>query len=172
MFSLNEKVVYPGYGVAQVSRIIEKNVGGCSMKFYELILLSTKITVLIPIDSLAETGIRKISSTEQIEGIFKILEAPVDKRTIETVTSNWSKKNKAYQCALRTGELGQVCKIYRELVSISSQKELSFGEKTLLHKTEGLLVEEIAIVTDTSEDLARNRLRNTAQRTRYVQHMP
>lgn len=164
MFSPDEKVVYPGHGVARVSRIVEKNIGGCSTKFLELIVLSTRMTVLIPIDNLQETGIRRISTTEHIDDMLKYLETPADKKP-DSVLANWSKKNKAYQCALRTGNLEEVCKIYRELILISCRKELSFGEKTLLHKTENLLVEEISIATETTEDCARARLRTSTRQS-------
>ncbi len=166
MFSLKEKVVYPGHGVAQIDRIVEKNIGGRSTKFFELTVLSTHMTVLVPVDNLRETGIRRISSYENIEHMFKLLEEPVEKKSSDAVITNWSKKNKAYQCAIRTGDLEEVCKIYRELSSIAGYKELSFGEKNLLHKTENLLVEEISIATQMSEDSARDRLRTTTRHSK------
>ncbi len=163
MFSLKEKVVYPGHGVAQIDRIVEKNIGGCVTKFFELTVLSTHMTVLVPIDNLKETGIRRISSNENIENMFKLLEEPINKKT-DAAMANWSKKNKAYQCAIRTGDLEEVCRIYRELTSIAIQKDLSFGEKNILSKTENLLVEEISIATHTKEEEARGRLRATTRR--------
>ena len=163
MFSLKEKVVYPGHGVAQIDRIVEKNIGGSSTKFFELTVLSTHMTVLVPLDNLRETGIRRISSNENIEHMFKLLEEPVHKKSNDVAIANWSKKNKAYQCAIRTGDLEEVCRIYRELTTIAVQKELSFGEKNLLHRTENLLVEEISIATAIPEDEARDRLRITAR---------
>jgi CarD family transcriptional regulator len=168
MFSLKEKVVYPGHGVAQVERIIEKTIGGCSTKFVELTVISTRMTVLVPLDNLDETGIRRISSHENIEHMFKLLEQPAQRlvdKNIDAAVANWSKKNKAYQCAIRTGDLAEVCRIYRELAHIAVQKELSFGEKNLLHKTESLLVEEISIATDTPVEVARDRLRTTMRRS-------
>jgi len=165
MFSLKEKVVYPGHGVARVERIIEKNIGGCSMKFYELTILSTSMTVSIPIHTIDETGIRELSSCDNIEELFKHLEKPMAKKGKEVVPANWSKKNKAYQCSIRSGDLEEVCRIYRELTNIATQKELSFGEKNLLCKTENLLVEEISMATATTEDSARDRLRTSMRRT-------
>ena len=167
MFSLKEKVVYPGHGVAQIDRIVEKNIGGCSTKFFELTVLSTRMTVLVPLDNLRESGIRRISSNENIESMFKLLEEPVHKKN-DVAIANWSKKNKAYQCAIRTGDLEEVCRIYRELTNIAVQKELSFGEKNLLHRTENLLVEEISLATDIPEDEARDRLRTTSRTSKIT----
>ena len=168
MFSLKEKVVYPGHGVAQVERIVEKTIGGCSTKFIELTVLSTRMTVLVPLDNIVETGIRKISSHENIEHMFKMLGQPAQKeidKNIDAAVANWSKKNKAYLCAIRTGDIAEVCRIYRELAHIAVQKELSFGEKNLLHKTECLLVEEISIATDVPVDKARDKLRTTMRKS-------
>ena len=167
MFSLKEKVVYPGHGVAQIDRIVEKNIGGNSTKFYELTVLSTHMTVLVPLDNLRETGIRRISSNENIEQMFKLLEEPVNKKT-DVAIANWSKKNKASQCAIRTGDLEEVCRIYRELTTIAVQKELSFGEKNLLHRTENLLVEEISLASNISVDDVRDRLRTTIRASKAM----
>ncbi len=164
MFSLDEKVVYPGHGVAQISRIVERNVGGCSTRYYELTMVSTRMTVLVPVESLSQTGIRNLSSTQSIEDMFRTLETSSPKRYEGTGgMANWSKKNKAYQCAIRTGALDAVCKIYSELICTADQKELSFGEKTLLHKTENLLVEEIAVATQASAEKVRTRLRSAVR---------
>ena len=62
MFALNEKVVYPGHGVAKVNRIIKKQVGGCDLTFYEFVILNNNSTVLIPIDRLAEIGIYPVTA--------------------------------------------------------------------------------------------------------------
>ena len=59
MFAVNEKVVYPGHGVALVSQAVEKNVAGHKVLFYELTFLNKDMTILIPVHSLASTGIRR-----------------------------------------------------------------------------------------------------------------
>ena len=62
----------------------------------------------------------------------------------ELSASNWNRRNKEYQNKLRTGSLKDISEIYKDLKHIANHKELSFGEKNLLSKTELLLVEEIA----------------------------
>ena len=99
--------------------------------------------------------------------MFKLLEEPVNKKT-DVAIANWSKKNKAYQCAIRTGDLEEVCRIYRELTTIAVQKELSFGEKNLLHRTENLLVEEISLASNISVDDVRDRLRTTIRASKAM----
>ena len=58
MLSLNDKVVYPGYGVAKVDRVLEKTVGGSPTSFFELHFLNKEMTILVPIDMIFSVGIR------------------------------------------------------------------------------------------------------------------
>jgi CarD family transcriptional regulator len=147
MFVLHDKVVYPGHGAAKISRIIEKKVMGVETTFFELEFVNKDMTILIPVHSISTVGIRKLSSPDNIKAIFKMLSEPSTKMHCELNASNWNKRNKEYQCKIRTGNINEIGKIYRDLRYISTYKELSFGEKNLLHQTEGLLVEEISLVT-------------------------
>lgn len=159
MFVLDEKVVYPGHGVARITRIVEKTINGQPTTFYEITFLHKEITVLIPMQSAATVGLRSLSSQEHIIGALNILKQPMKKLTQHDFSaSSWNKRNKQYNLKLRRGSLVELSEIYRDLRYIETQKELSFGEKTLLQKAEMLLVEEIALVkkncaTTTTEEL-------------------
>ena len=147
MFGLNDKVVYPGHGVAKINQVIEKVISGHVVTLFELKFINKEMTILVPTHNFIAIGIRPLSSIEKISDIFKLLAEPVKKAQQHDLTaSNWNKRNKEYQLKLRTGNLREISEIYRDLKHISQQKELSFGEKNLLCQTEALLVEEIAIV--------------------------
>jgi CarD family transcriptional regulator len=160
MFSCSEKVVYPGHGVAKVNRIIEKKIAGNKASFFELKFLSKDMTILVPVNNAISVGIRRLSSKERIDTICKMISEPMSMLPQQdVVVTNWNKRNKEYQGKLRTGDLQEICKIYKDLHYMSIQKDLSFGEKTLLQQTESLLSEEIAIVKNISEDDATEHLR-------------
>lgn len=147
-FTCGEKVVYPGHGVAVIDRIIEKTIAGRISQFFELRFLNKDMTILVPTDNAIDVGIRPLSSAEYINDIFKKLAQPATVKNHDTVVSNWNKRNKEYQGKLRSGDLLEICSIYRDLRHIEYYKELSFGEKSLLQQTELLLIEEIAIVNN------------------------
>lgn len=160
MFVLNEKVIYPGHGVAKIMRVVEKEVSGHKMRFFELQFINKDMTILIPMNNVALVGIRRLSSPESIDDVFKMLANPAKVATHEVAASNWNKRNKEYQLKLRTGNIQEIGKIYRDLKHISVKKELSFGEKNLLQQTESLLVEEISLVHDTGAEKAIEQLRS------------
>lgn len=161
MFCLQEKVVYPGYGVAKIQRIITKLVSGSEATFYELIFLNKDMTVLVPTANAESVGLRALSSPELIQDVFDSLTAPAQRiNHIEFTASNWNKRNKEYQHKLKTGDLRELSEIYRDLHFISTYKELSFGEKHLLQQIESLLVEEISLVEDLGQEKTIEHLRS------------
>jgi len=161
MFCLNEKVVYPGNGVAKVNRFIQKTIGSQEVTFYELTFLNKDVTVLVPTQNAESIGLRALCSSDYIKTAFQLFNYSEKKKELfEHVTINWNKRNKEYQSKLRTGSLKDLLEIYRDLRLMSGQKELSFGEKNLLQQTEALLVEEIALVEKITQEKTIEQLRS------------
>ena len=161
MFSLHQKVVYPGHGVAQINRIFEKKIGTHVSKLLELKFLHKDMTVMVPMDKADEVGIRSLTSHDSINKILSnCLQSPRKIDIHELSASNWNRRNKDYQNKLRTGSLEAISSIYSDLKAISCHKELSFGEKTLLQKTETLLIEEISASSNMEEEKAMEQLRS------------
>lgn len=160
MFVVGDKVVYPGHGVAQITAIIEKNIGGTSTTYYELKFLTKDVTILVPTINAQMVGIRPLSSDDHISDVFKILATPAKRIShYEFTASTWNKRNKDYKLKMGRGGLKDLTEIYRDLRFIETQKELSFGEKNLLTQTESLLIEEIALVKKCAEESIAEELR-------------
>jgi CarD family transcriptional regulator len=152
VLTLNEKVVYPGHGVAQVIKIFEKSVGGNSSQFYELKFVNKDITILVPASNLIAIGVRPLISKQAVlQLIIFLQQSGRVLQTYELTASSWNRRNKFYQNELRSGDLFKIASIYRELQGVALQKELSFGEKALLMQTELLLAQEISIVENKKE---------------------
>lgn len=168
MFTRNEKVVYPGHGVAVIDRILEKKIAGKNTQFFELHFLNKDMTIFVPVDNAIAVGIRPLCSIDNINDIFNLLAQPPMGHHHE-VLINWNKRNKEYQGKLRRGDLREICAIYRDLKHIETHKELSFGEKSLLQQTELLLVEEISIVKKIEIENAIKQLRSLVERGNMFQ---
>jgi len=163
-FSVHDHVVYPGQGVARINNIITKQFAGTHVEFYELSFLNKDVTVLVPTSNVEEVGLRHLTSDESIHDVFEILSQPAKKlHHYEFTATSWNRRNKDYQAKLQRGTLEDLSEIYRDLHYIGTQKALSFGEKTLLSQTEELLAEEIAHVTQTDPQRARNQLRDNCR---------
>ncbi len=171
MFMLEEKVVYPGHGVAKINQILTKSVGGDKASFYELVFLNKDMTVLVPTDNADAVGLRPLSSHECIKDVLQMLTTPAQRISqTEFTASNWNKRNKEYQLKLKTGTLRELSEIYRDLHFIAGHKELSFGEKHLLQQIESLLVEEISLVEQLGQEKTMEHLRSLCSAHKTIEH--
>lgn len=161
MFLVNEKVVYPGYGVAFISKLVKRLISGKQTSFYELKFFNKDMAVLVPEDRLEAVGIRRLSSQEDLESMFQVLSEPIARTDHEVGLNNWNRRNKKYQLNLRSGDLIKICQIYKDLQVISQTKELSFGERNLKSKIEQLLIEEISVVKNIDREKALKFLQKT-----------
>jgi CarD family transcriptional regulator len=148
MFLLHDKVVYPGYGVAVIHQLVSRMVSGKQTTFYMLKFFNKKMTILVPETKLENVGIRSLCSEQELQKIFMILsEYDLDSilKYYQNI-ANWNRRYKEYQAKLRSGDLAEMAKIYRDLKIIATKKDLSFGERNLLAQIELLLSEEISNV--------------------------
>lgn len=156
MFLLHDKVVYPGYGVAVIHQMVNRMISGKQTKFYMLKFSNKKMTILVPETKLENVGIRSLCTTKELQDIFLIL----SEYDLESILkyyqniANWNRRYKEYQTKLRSGDLIEMAKIYRDLQIIATKKELSFGERNLLAQIEVLLSEEVATVRGVTPEKA------------------
>lgn len=162
MFAVNDKVVYPGHGVAYIAQVVEKIIGGIKTTYYELHFINKEATILVPTLNAQSVGMRHLSNEGSLPDVFNVLKQPakVINNYNEFTASNWNKRNKRYQLQFRTGKLIELSEIYRDLRFIETQKELSFGEKNLLNQAESLLVEEISLVKNQTQEKTLEQLRS------------
>lgn len=156
MFLLHDKVVYPGYGVAVIHQLVSRMVSGKQTTFYMLKFFNKKMTILVPETKLENVGIRSLCSDQDLKKIFLIL----SEYDLESILkyyqniANWNRRYKEYQAKLRSGDLAEMAKIYRDLKIIATKKDLSFGERNLLSQIEVLLAEEISNVKNVTTEQA------------------
>ncbi len=149
MFNVQDNIFYPGYGVAIIEEVIEKMVGEKSLKLFKLKFLYKETTILLPLDKIGSCGIRYLCNLDAINKIFKFFYLPPERKFefLDFTPSGWNRRNKDYQLRLQSGKIDDVAHVYKELMNIAQQKELSFGEKKIVAVAEELLVQEIAVVS-------------------------
>lgn len=161
MVNVHDKVVYPGHGVAEVEEITEKFIGGNRVSFVKLVFLFKDMTILVPVYNLDSIGVRMPSNNLLVEAVFKELNKAPEKKldALDFTPSGWNKRHKDYQSRIQSGNIVEIAKIYRDLMYTAQQKDLSFGERTLLQITEELLAQEIQIVKNIDRTLVIQELR-------------
>ena len=153
-FSIGDKAVYPAQGVAEVVGIDNKEINNCVMSFYVLKVLDSEMQILVPKDKADQVGLRSVATDDEIEEVLEILGEQyvhIDKQT-------WNRRYRGFMEKIKTGSLLEVAEVFRDLYRLKSTKPLSFGERRMLDTAKTLIVKEMSVVRDISEEQVEEQL--------------
>lgn len=153
-FKVGDKAVYPAQGVAEVIKIEEKEIGGNRLRFYVLRIMDTDRKIMVPVANAAAVGLRQVISEQEIREIFDILK----ERTIAFDNQTWNRRYRGFMDKIKTGSIYDVAEVLRDLYRLKTDKQLSFGERRMLDTARTLIVKEIAIAREQTEEQVKNEI--------------
>jgi CarD family transcriptional regulator len=148
MFTVGDLAVYPAHGVGRIERIESQEISGCSQDFYVMRILDNDMIIMIPTQNVDNVGLREIIGLKEVPKVFSILrkrDLPIDNQT-------WNRRYREYMEKIKTGSAFEVAEVYRDLLMLKVEKELSFGERKMLDTARNLLVKEISLAREVGED--------------------
>ena len=148
LFKVGDKAVYPAQGVAEVISIEEKDIAGQRQHFYVLRILDTNRKIMVPVDNARQVGLRPPINEKEVLEIFAILR----ERTIAFDNQTWNRRYRGFMDKIKTGSVFDVAEVMRDLYRLKAEKSLSFGERRMLETARALIVKEIAVTRENSED--------------------
>jgi len=154
MFKIGDRAVYPAHGVGVIQDIQCKVIGGCKRIFYVLKIIEKDMTIMIPKENAESVGLREIISKKDIPKVFRILAERNGKVDCQT----WNRRYREYMEKIKSGSVFEVAEVLRDLFHLKGDKDLSFGERQMLDLAQNLLVKELAIAKNISEEKMRLRL--------------
>ena len=153
-FEVGDKAVYPAQGVAEVISIEEKDIAGSRQQFYVLRIMDTDRKIMVPVRNAAAVGLRQVISEQEIQEIFDILR----ERTIAFDNQTWNRRYRGFMDKIKTGSIYDVAEVLRDLYRLKTDKQLSFGERRMLDAARSLIVKEIAISRNQTEEQVREEI--------------
>ena len=149
-FRIGDKVVYPHHGAATIESREKKELFGEKREYFILKLAYGELTLMVPIDSTEEVGLREVTPAKEMPKVFKVLKKKEETQN----TTNWSRRFKANVEKLRSGDIYKVAEVVRSLHQRDKEKGLSAGEKRMLTKARQILVSELTFSQDCDEEAA------------------
>ncbi|HEY8448863.1 MAG TPA: CarD family transcriptional regulator [Bacillota bacterium] len=149
MFKVGDKVVYPMHGAGVIEAIEEKEVLGERQTYYIMRLPIGDMTVMIPTEGAEEIGIREVIDDRRLDEVLAILRADQSK-----MSSNWNRRYRANTEKLKTGDIFDVAEVVRNLTIRDREKGLSTGERKMLDNARQILISELVLAKDISEQEA------------------
>ena len=125
-----------------------KTVSGVQRRFYMLRILESDMTIMIPAENVATVGLRPVISKEMVSKVYRVLRT----KKVEMDQQTWNRRYREYTERIKTGSVIEIAKVLRDLFVLKADKELSFGERKMLDTARNLLVKELAIASDHTEE--------------------
>ena len=83
---------------------------------------------------------------------FLVIEADVTTKKVEIDQQTWNRRYRGFMDKIKTGSIYDVAEVLRDLYRLKTDKQLSFGERRMLDTARSLIVKEIAIAREQTED--------------------
>ncbi len=147
MFQVGNLAVYPAHGVGIIEKIETQEISGCTQDFYVMRILDNNMIIMIPTNNVDNVGLREIIAKTELPKLFAILE----KRDVTLNNQTWNRRYRDYMDKIKTGSVFEVAEVYRDLLLLRLNKELSFGERKMLDTARTLLVKEISLSKEIKE---------------------
>ena len=148
MFKEGDLAVYPAHGVGIIERIETQEISGARQAFYVMRILENDMIIMIPTQNVDNVGLREIIGRSEIPKLYSILK----KRDVTVDNQTWNRRYREYMEKIKTGSVYEVAEVYRDLLMLKVEKELSFGERKMLDTARNLLVKEISLAKHVEEE--------------------
>ena len=110
MFRKGDVVVHPEHGAAVIEDLSVREVYGEKRKYYKLRVSYGDLTLMVPVDSTEEVGLRSVVSKNEVKKVLNVLKEDESK-----MAANWSRRFKNNIEKLRSGDIYQVAEVVRNL---------------------------------------------------------
>jgi len=154
LFTVGEKVVYPNHGVGVIEQISSRTIGAQVERFYLLRIRASSLKVMVPFHNAEAVGLRRVVKNSEAQ---KILDYLSDGQCESS--NDWKNRFKENSDKMRTGSLLDVAIVLKGLLTLASQKPLSFREKKMLERARYLLISEMSMVRANAEEDVEEELR-------------
>lgn len=140
--------VYPAHGVGLIESMERRSVGDTMCDVFVMRILENNMQITIPAKNIGEIGLRPLIKKNQVKKVYDVFKNPAK----PSCAANWNRRHRDYMERVKTGSPFEVAAVMGELLAMRANKELSFGERKLLDMVRNILVKELALATEKSEE--------------------
>ena len=116
-FSVGDKVVYPGHGVAEITGLEAREISGAKLEFYVLSVLENNMKVMVPKHNAKSVGLRMLVDQAEVEQVYSVLAH----RGAKISTATWNRRYREYMEKIKTGSVFEIAEVMRDLCRAARQ---------------------------------------------------
>ncbi len=147
MYSIGDKVVYPMYGAGIIEAIEEQEFQGVINKYYVMKMPMGDMKVMIPMLNAEKIGIRNVIDVHEADKVLEEFSAI----NIDCDLS-WNKRYRENMVKIKGGDIYEVARVVKMLMTRDRAKGLSTGEKKMLSSAKQILISELVLAKNISQE--------------------
>lgn len=151
-FQVGEKVVYPSHGVGEITEIESQTIADTKLEVYVISFPQDKMTLRVPVSKATVSGLRTLANKNSINEVYTILNSKPKRGN-----KMWSRRAQEYEAKINSGEIEAVAEVVRDLYK-NVDNDRSYSERTIYESALNRLASEIAILENTAEAAATDKL--------------
>lgn len=140
MFRIGDLVAHPMHGAGVIDAIVQEKVAGNTEEYYVFKMPVGGLLLKIPVANSETIGLRAIISPEEAEELI----AAIPALEVENNT-NWNKRYQENLQRLKSGDLKEVSRVIKGLMTRDTRRGLSTGERKMLQTAKRILISEIVL---------------------------
>ncbi|MEE2689709.1 MAG: CarD family transcriptional regulator [Pseudomonadota bacterium] len=152
-YKVGNWVVYPTHGVGKVMGVENQEIAGTKLRLIVISFEKDRMTLRVPVDKASDSGLRKLSSPEEMKGALKTLKGR--SRVRRTM---WSRRAQEYEMKINSGDPVSIAEVVRDLHRKEDQPDQSYSERQIYQAALDRLARELAAVEDIDEEAATEKL--------------
>ena len=140
MFGIGDLIVHPMHGAGVIDDVIQEKVAGAIKEYYVFKMPVGGLLLKIPVTNSGTIGLRAIITPEEAEALI----AALPSLKVES-SANWNKRYQENLQRLKSGDLREVARVVKGLMTRDTRRGLSTGERKMLQTAKRILISEIVL---------------------------
>src|SRR5690625_3750067 len=141
------------HGAGIIEAIETKEVLDRMEQYYIMRMPIGDLRVMIPMSSGGDLGLREVIDAEGVQKVFEVLKADTT-----SMSQNWNRRYRANMEKIKTGDIFEVAEVVRNLAARDREKGLSTGERKMLENARQILISELVLAQDATEEQVEEQL--------------
>ena len=160
LFNIGDKIVYPVQGVGVIDLIEEREFKGKIQNFYKIHLISNSLKVTLPLNRVKDSNIRLVSDTSTVDKIFDNISSFASSAK-NTTYENSKERITENTLKIKSGTLKDYMEVLFDLSHVKKEHTLNSSETQMLNNARKLVIDEISLVKDITNNEAADMLDNS-----------
>jgi CarD family transcriptional regulator len=152
-FTTGDHVVYPAHGVGKILGVETQRIAEHELQVLVIYFDKDKMTLRIPVKKAAVSGLRRLSTREEMESAFATLRGRA-----RVKRAMWSRRAQEYEAKINSGDPISIAEVVRDLYRNANQADQSYSERQIYQAALDRLARELAAIEKIDEQTAAQRL--------------